>query len=97
MNFRILPILLLICFALFAVSCSEKIILDPMEEMPVVVSCVLTGEADMNAAGLSAGPQYVDLFRARRPSETGYEKISDASVRVVSGEERYDFVWNGER
>ena len=97
MNFKILPILLLICFALFAVSCVEKIVLDPMEEMPVVVNCVLIGEADMNAAGLSAGPQYVDLFRARRPSETGYEKISDASVRVVSGEERYDFVWNGER
>ena len=53
----ILPLLL-------AVSCVEKIVLDPMEEMPVVVNCVLTGEADMNAAGLSAGSQYVDLFRA---------------------------------
>ncbi len=89
--------LLTICLSIFLVSCVEKIILDPMEEMPVVVSCVLTGEGDSNVSGLSAGPQYVDLFRARRPSETGYEKISDASVRVVSGEERYDFVWNGER
>ena len=89
--------LLTICLSIFLVSCVEKIILDPMEEMPVVVSCVLTGEGDSNVSGLSAGTQYVDLYRARHPSETGYQPITDASVRVVSGEERYDFVWNGER
>ena len=85
---------LLLAAAFVAFSCVEEIVLDPMEEMPVVVSCILTRD---ETTGLSVKTQYVDLFWARRPSETDYKKISEATVRVVSGDEVHEFVWNGER
>ena len=72
-----------------AVSCVEKIVLDPMEEMPVVVNCVLMTERTT---------QELDLYYAKRPSETAYVPITDAKVvvRDASGNS-YPFQWNGER
>lgn len=72
-----------------AVSCVEKIVLDPMEEMPVVVNCVLMTERTT---------QELDLYYAKRPSETAYVPITDAKVvvRDASGN-NYPFQWNGER
>lgn len=75
-----------------AVSCVEAINLDPMEEMPVVVTCVLTTETT---------EQLLNLFYARRPSETGYVSIPDAKVVVredaSAGGRIYEFKWNGEK
>lgn len=75
-----------------AVSCVEAINLDPMEEMPVVVTCVLTTESV---------EQSLDLFYAKRPSETGYVSIPDAKVVVredaSAGGRTYEFKWNGEK
>ena len=74
---------------LLAVSCVEKIVLDPMEEMPVVVNCVLMTERTT---------QELDLYYAKRPSETAYVPITDAKVvvRDASGNS-HAFQWNGER
>ena len=75
-----------------AVSCVEAINLDPMEEMPVVVTCVLTTETT---------EQSLNLFYAKRPSETGYVSIPDAKVVVrddgSAGGEVHEFKWNGEK
>lgn len=78
--------------ALLAVSCVEEINLDPMEEMPVVVTCVLTTETT---------EQSLDLFYAKRPSETGFVSIPDAKVVVreetAAGGTVHEFKWNGEK
>ena len=75
-----------------AVSCVEAINLDPMEEMPVVVTCVLTTETT---------EQSLELFYAKRPSETGYVSIPDAKVVVrddgSAGGAVHEFKWNGEK
>lgn len=93
---KIIPSLVII--AMLAASCVEPIVMDPLDEMPVVVSCVLE-------RGHQA--QYLDLHYAKRPSETKATPITDATV-VVTGKE-YDpqnlseavvdhqFTWNGER
>lgn len=84
-------------------SCIEPIVMDPMEEMPVVVSCILTRDGDSNMehpedySDYEPPMQYLDLFYARTPSQEGYEPIDDAVVRVTGFGETYDFVWNGER
>ena len=72
-----------------AVSCVEKIVLYPMEEMPVVVNCVLMTKRTT---------QELDLYYAKRPSETAYVPITDAKVvvRDASGNS-HAFQWNGER
>ena len=106
---RLLPLL----FGLtLAASCVEPIVMDPMEEMPVVVQCVLTkdraGDGMFYGQGymLADEPedntvQYLDLYYARRPGETGIQRISDAIVQIKEGEERnakkYLFTWNGSR
>lgn len=84
--------------ALLLSSCVEPIVMDPLEEMPVVVNCVLQ-------RGRAA--QYLDLHYAKRPSEAKAIPITDATV-IVTGKE-YDpqnlseavvdhqFTWNGER
>jgi len=66
-----------------AAACVEPISLDPMEEMPVVVNCVLT-KNDV---------QTLNLFYARRPSESGYINISDASVQISGGGQTHEFAW----
>ena len=77
--------------ALIVSSCVEEIMLDPMEEMPVVVCCVLTGGSSM---------QSVDLYYARRPSESVFIPIPDANVVVRERNSLpdvvYQFKWNGE-
>lgn len=90
---------LLTCLTL-AVSCVEPIVMDPLEEMPVVVQCVLTREGfgyGPTEAGMETPVQYLDLFYARRPSETGQRVISDAKVVVKGGGVSHWFHWNGER
>lgn len=78
--------------AFLAVSCVEEINLDPMEEMPVVVTCVLTTETT---------EQSLELFYAKRPSETGYVSIPDAKVVVrddgSAGGAVHEFKWNGQK
>ena len=82
----------LVIVAFLAVSCVEPITLDPMEEMPVVVTCVLTTETT---------EQSLNLFYAKRPSETGYVSIPDAKVVVreeaSAGGAVHEFKWNGEK
>ena len=85
---------------MIAVACVEPIVMDPMEEMPVVVQCVLQRE------GFGYGPteqeketpvQYLDLYYARRPSESAYRVIDDAKVKVTGGGETHWFQWDGAR
>lgn len=75
-----------------AVSCAESIKLDPVEEMPVVATCVLTTETT---------EQSLNLFYAKRPSESGYVSIPDAKVMVreaaSTGGAVHEFKWNGEK
>ena len=82
----------LVIVAFLAVSCVEPITLDPMQEMPVVVTCVLTTET---------AEQSLNLFYAKRPSETGYVSIPDAKVVVreaaSAGGAVHEFKWNGEK
>ena len=82
----------LVELAFLAVSCVEPITLDPMEEMPVVVTCVLTTET---------AEQSLNLFYAKRPSETEYVSIPGAKVAVreeaSSGGSVHEFKWNGEK
>lgn len=70
----------------FATACVEPIILDPMEKMPVIVTCVLTNKNN----------QTLNLYYANRPSETEYVNITDARVQIIGGGKTYSFYWNGE-
>ena len=92
MCFRTMRSACLVIMALLTVSCVEDINLDPMEEMPVVVTCVLTTETT---------EQSLELFYAKRPSETGYVSIPDAKVVVrddgSAGGTVHEFKWNGEK
>lgn len=94
---QVFPIL----FTLFlAVSCVEPIVMDPLEEMPVVVQCVLQREGygyGPMEAGMEKPVQYLDLFYARRPSETQGRVIDDAKVVVKGGGASHSFQWNGAR
>ncbi len=107
------PILALMAFTLLGVSCAETIEMDPMEEMPLVVQCVLTRDIDRyleydlykdihgnDFPGMDykvLPTQYLDLYYCRRPSESGYEKVSDAEVKITGGGDEYVFAWNGDR
>ena len=51
-QFAYYNIYLLTCIS--AVSCVETIVMDPHEEMPVVVYCVLTNKNDVQTLDLSA-------------------------------------------
>lgn len=66
-------------------GCIEPIILDPNEKMPVVVNCVLTKDT----------VQTLNLFYARRPSETDYSTITDADVTITDGAHSFIFSNNG--
>lgn len=74
--------------ALLLSSCVEPIVMDPLEEMPVVVTCVLTREHQA---------QYLDLYYAKRPSEEKATPITDATVVVKDKDLSHFFTWNGER
>ena len=87
-------------------ACTETIVMDPLEEMPVVVRCVLT--RDLIEDGYHPGElepndyvppmQFLDLYRARGNSKSGdYIPINDAEVIVSGAGERFSFEWNGSR
>ena len=85
-------------------SCVEPIVMDPLEEMPVVVNCVLTRKIVSNidhgilVYGFSSElpTQKLYLYYAKRPSEKEYTPISDATVKVSGGGQTHYFEWNGE-
>ena len=81
----------IITVALLLSSCVEPIVMDPLEEMPVVVNCVLHS----TTPGLDAEEQTLDLYYAARPSAKEYAKISNASVIVSGGGQTHVFEWNG--
>ena len=91
-------------------GCVEPIILDPEEEMPLVVNCVLERPYEwwweMDESQYYQGypadkvipTQYLDLVYARRPSETEVRKMDDAEVCIFDGRNQlYEFKWNGDR
>ena len=95
---------------LMCIGCAEPIVLDPEEEMPLVVNCVLERPYDWwleledniryhgYPEDLDFPMQYLDLFRAKRPSETEARKIKDAKVCIMDGlDQTFEFKWNGER
>ena len=92
MSIKVFHTASLVIVAFLAVSCVESINLDPMQEMPVVVTCVLTTET---------AEQSLNLFYAKRPSETEYVSIPGAKVVVreeaSSGGAVHEFKWNGEK
>ena len=85
----------LLALALLA-SCVETIVMDPLEEMPPVVCCVLTRDGKFADYG-DAPVQSLKLYYARRASETGYVSIPDASVSITADRQTYPFTWDGEK
>lgn len=86
-----------------AAACVEPIVMDPLEEMPVVVNCILTRDGGTyeehpeEERGYKPPVQYLDLFYARTPSQAGYQVIDKAAVRIQMYQETYEFTWNGSR
>lgn len=84
-------------------SCVEPIVMDPLEEMPVVVSCVLSRDGGWyeehpeEERDYTPPAQYLDIYYAQRPSASVRRVISDAAVQVTGPGGPYDFVWNGSR
>ena len=89
---RFLPYLLALAFL---TSCVETIVMDPLEEMPVVIKCILS--RDKNDSEETPPTQYLDLFYAKRPSESTNQIITDATVVVAGNGANHVFNWNGER
>ena len=73
-------IFLLTCIG--AVSCVETIVMDPQEEVPVVVYCVLTNKSDV---------QTLDLSAAESPSGVKPEMKAKEVVVWAGSRERYVF------
>ena len=69
--------------------------MDPLEEMPAVVNCVLSRDNNDNEEKPPA--QFLDLVYAKRPTESTNLKITDAIVNVSGNGTSYNFNWNGER
>ena len=80
---RILPV---ICAFLSMTSCVETIIMDPHEEMPAVVYCVLTNKSDV---------QTLDLSAAESPSGVKPEIKAKEVVLTASSGERHVFEYAG--
>lgn len=91
----------LVIAAVVVSACVEPIVMDPLEEMPVVVNCVLTrnhwgdDEEHYESMGYEKPVQRLSLYYAKRPSEKEYMPISDASVQVSGGGKTYMFSWDG--
>lgn len=89
--FYLIPLLL--------TSCIESITMDSIDDMPIVVKCVLTRDQSLHGIhaeledGFSPPVQYLDLYYAKKSSTESYEKIKDAKV-TING---YKFEWNGSR
>lgn len=77
-------IYLLTCIG--AVSCVETIVMDPHEEMPAVVYCVLTNKSDV---------QTLDLSAAETPSGVKPEMKAKEVVVTASTGERHVFEYVG--
>ena len=95
-NRSIIRIILYLIPSIFAVSCVETVVMDPLEEMPAVVNCVLTRKRDPGKNDVIP-VQTLNLFYAKRPSDKEYLAISDAVVKVSGAGETYDFTWDGEQ
>ena len=76
----------IITVALLLSSCVEPIVMDPLEEMPVVVNCVLTrdgqGPAVFSGMTFTTPEQKLYLYYAKSPSGSDYVVIKDAEVTV---------------
>lgn len=83
---------------LMLTSCVEPIVMDPEEDMPVVVHCVLTRDLAMESSNKEYIPvQSLNLFYAKSISDNGdYKMITDAKVNVSGDGNSYDFLWNGD-
>lgn len=92
-------VFIIIALSLMPSSCVEPIVMDPEEDMPVVVHCVLTRDLDAERTSPDQTPvQQLDLFYAKRIADTGdYKSISDAEVTVYGGGQGHSFAWNGEK
>ena len=93
MRGKLTKVLVTLMAGVLASSCVEPIIMDPLEEMPVVVNCVLTRARVIDKDEIPV--QDLNLFYAKRPSDNEYVTISDAVVKVSGPGQTYDFVWNG--
>lgn len=84
-------------------TCSDIVVIDSREEPPIVVNCILKRDGGFfedhpdRAKGYNPPMQYLDLYYARRPSEIGYEPISNAEVVIKGKGNTYNFIWNGSR
>ena len=76
-------------------ACTETIVMDPLEEMPVVIKCILSRGS--NDGEKKTPIQYLDLFYAKRPSESTNQIITDATVVIYGNGTNCFFNWNGER
>ena len=90
----------IIAVALLLSSCAEPIVMDPLEEMPVVVNCVLTRDGQMpgiySGMTFTAPEQKLYLYYAKSPTGSDYVAIKDAEVTVSERWFKYKFSWNGE-
>ena len=90
----------IITAALLLSSCVETIVMDPLEEMPVVVNCVLTrdgqGPEVFGGMTFTTPEQKLYLYYAKSPSGGDYMAIKDAEVTVSEKRFTYKFKWNGE-
>ena len=73
---------LVCCFAFTVTSCVETIVMDPHEEMPAVVYCVLSNKTDLQTLDLSAAESASGV----KPAVTAKEVVVKASTGA-----RYDF------
>ena len=71
-----------------AVSCVEPIVMDPDENLPVVVNCVLKDIKNNNSRDLS-----LELFYAKGKSKSEYIPVKNAKVYLTYGENNgYDTI-----
>lgn len=108
-SFQHIPFNVLIALSMLGIiSCVSDIELDDGSEMPLVVNCVLSRSPESwyeleesefwHPSDSEIPTQYLDLYRARRPSERTMQKIDDARVCVIDNNDiRHEFKWNGER
>lgn len=76
-------------------ACTEPIVMDPLEEMPVVVNCVLKRERQGSGTSNAITEQKLWLYYAKSSAGEGYVAVEDADVTVSGGGFSYKFKWNG--
>lgn len=65
MSIKVFHTASLVIVAFLAVSCVESINLDPMQEMPVVVTCVLTTETAEKSAFSGVSVERYEFLKSR--------------------------------